>query len=326
MGLGKYLARRLIYMVPLLLGISIVSFMVMYAAGDPIQIATAGNPSISEAQRQFLRNYYGLNLPIPVQYFRWLGHFLQGDFGQSLYGGRPVNTIIGSLSWETVKLQLVSIILAFVISLPAGIYSALKQRSATDYSISAIAIFGISAPVFFLGIMCILLFSIDLGWFPSAGAHGAPTYWTVFGIQNNILDEIMHLVLPALVLTLASIAYNVRILRSQMLEVMRQDYIMAARASGINERKILYSYALKNAIMPLLTLLGLSIGASIAGAPATETVFSWPGLGRAFVTATARLDFPMIMGITMIIAIMILIANLITDIAYAYIDPRITLD
>lgn len=326
MGLGKYLARRLIYMIPLLLGISIVSFMVMYAAGDPIQIATAGNPSITEAQRQFLRNYYGLNLPIPVQYFRWLSHFVQGDFGQSLYGGRPVNTIIGSLAYETVKLQLVSIILAFAISLPAGIYSALKQRSATDYSISAIAIFGISVPVFFLGIMCILLFSINLGWLPSAGAHGAPIYWTVFGIQNYTLDEIVHLMLPVLVLTLASVAYNVRILRSQMLEVMRQDYIMAARASGINERKILYSYALKNAIMPLLTLLGLSIGASIAGAPATETVFSWPGLGKAFVIATSRLDFPTIMGITMIIAIMILIANLITDIAYAYIDPRITLD
>jgi peptide/nickel transport system permease protein len=300
--------------------------MVMYAAGDPIQIATAGNPSITEAQRQFLRNYYGLNLPVPVQYVRWLGHFLQGDFGQSLYGGRPVNTIIGSLAWETIKLQLVSIILAFVISLPAGIYSALKQRTATDYAISSIAIFGISVPVFFLGVMAILIFSINLGWLPSAGAHGAPTYWAVFGIQNYTLDEIIHLILPAAVLTLASVAYNVRILRSQMLEVMRQDYIMAARASGINERKILYSYALKNAIMPLLTLLGLSIGASIAGAPATETVFSWPGLGRAFVTATSRLDFPTIMGITMIISIMILIANLITDIAYAYIDPRIVLD
>jgi peptide/nickel transport system permease protein len=326
MGLGKYIARRAIYMVPLILGISIVAFLVMYAAGDPIQLATAGNPSITEAQRNALRAYYGLNDPIPMQYVRWLDHFIHGDFGNSLYGGRPVNAIISTLFWETIKLQIVAIIPAFLIALPAGIYSALKQRSATDYSITSIAIFGISAPVFWIGITLILVFSFYLGWFPSAGAHGAPTLWTVFGIQNYTLDELIHLVLPGAVLTLAGLAYNVRLLRAGMLEVLRQDYIMAARASGISERKVLYKYALKNAITPLITLLGISIGSVIAGAPITETVFSWPGLGRAYVTATLRLDFPLIMGITMIITIMILVANLITDMAYAWIDPRITIE
>jgi peptide/nickel transport system permease protein len=326
MGLAKYIIRRIIYMIPLILGISVVSFLVMYAAGDPITVATAGNPSITEASRQALREYYGLNDPIPIQYFRWLGHFVQGDFGKSLYGGRPVNEVIYTFAWETMKLQLVSQILAFLISLPAGIYSALKQRSATDYTVSGIAIFGISLPVFFFGIVLILVFSFQLGWLPSAGAYGAPYLWPVFGIKNSFLDELMHLILPATVLTFANLAYNVRLLRTGMLDVLRQDYIMAARASGFSEGKILYKYALKNAITPLLTLLGLSIGGALAGAPATETVFSWPGLGRAYVVAVARLDFPLIMGLTMIITIMTLIANLIIDLVYAWIDPRIIID
>ncbi|MDH7556323.1 MAG: ABC transporter permease, partial [Candidatus Methanosuratincola sp.] len=243
MGLVKYVIRRLLYMIPLILGISIVVFLVMYAAGDPIQIATAGNPSITEAQRQFLREYYGLNDPIPVQYVRWLDHFLHFDFGKSLYGGRPVNEIISIYFWETLKLQLVSILLAFAISIPIGVYSAVKQRSWFDYLFSGISIAGVSFPVFFLGIIFILLFSYQLGWLPSAGAHGAPQLWPVFGIQNPLLDELAHLAMPATVLTLANLAYNTRLLRAGMLEVLRQDYIMAARASGIPERKILLKYA-----------------------------------------------------------------------------------
>lgn len=326
MGMGKYVTRRLIYMVPLILGISLISFLVMYAAGDPITIATAGNPSMTEAQRELLRIYYGLNDPIPVQYFRWLTHFLQGDFGTSLYGGKPVNQVIWTYAGETLVLQFISIFLAFFIALPAGIYAAVKQRGITDYAISTISVFGISVPVFFLGIVLIILFSIQLRVLPSAGAHGAPMLWPVFGIRDYWLDYAAHLVMPVFVLFLASLAYNSRILRAGMLEVLRQDYIMAAKASGISDRKILYKYALKNAIAPLITLLGLSIGAAIAGAPITETVFSWPGLGRAYVTAVGRLDFPLIMGITMLITIFILIANLITDLGYAWLDPRITVD
>jgi peptide/nickel transport system permease protein len=326
MGVAKYITRRLIYMVPLVLGISVISFLVMYAAGDPIQIATAGNPSITEAQREFLRNYYGLNDPIVVQYFRWLSHFLQGDFGQSLYGGKPVNQVIWNYTGETLVLQMISILLAFFVALPAGIYAAVKQRGVTDYTISTIAIFGISLPVFFLGIVLIIVFSIQLQILPSAGAHGAPQFWPVFGIREYWLDYLVHLAMPVFVLFLANLAYNSRLLRAGMLEVLRQDYVMAAKASGISERKILFKYALKNAVAPLITLLGLSIGAAIAGAPITETVFSWPGLGKAYVIATGRLDFPLIMGITMLITIFILIANLITDLGYAWLDPRITVD
>ena len=326
LGFSKYVIRRLIYMVPLIVGISMVSFLVMYAAGDPIKVATMGNPSITEDQRRALREYYGLNDPIPMQYLRWLNHFVHGDFGTSLYGGRRVNEIIFSLLWETMKLQLVTIILPFLISIPLGVYSAVKQRSATDYAISSLSIFGISMPVFWFGVILIIVFSYQLGMLPSSGAHGTPYLWPVLGIQNPILDELAHLALPSLVLTWASLAYNVRLLRAGMLDVLRQDYIMAMRASGMPERKILYRYALKNAITPLVTLLGLSIGLAIQGAPITETVFSWPGLGRAFVDAASRLNFPLIMGITMIITIMALVANLIIDLAYAWIDPRISIE
>jgi peptide/nickel transport system permease protein len=313
-------------MVPLIIGISLISFLVMYAAGDPIRIVTAGNPNITEAQKEFLRNYYGLNDPIPIQYFRWFTHFLQGDFGNSIYGGISVNQIIGNYVQETMVLQLISIFLGFFVAIPIGVIAAVKQRSVTDYSVSAIAIFGISVPVFFLGVVLIITFSYNLGWFPAGGAHGAPTYWPVFGISNYWLDYLAHLILPLTVLFLAGLAYNTRLLRSGMLEVLRQDHVMAAKASGISERRILYKYALKNSIAPLITLLGLAIGAAIAGAPITETVFSWPGLGRAYVQAVSRLDFPVIMGITMLITIFILIANLVTDLAYGYLDPRITIE
>ena len=181
-------------------------------------------------------------------------------------------------------------------------------------------------PVFWFGIVLILVFSYHLGLLPSAGAVGAPKLWPVLGIEHPILDELVHLIMPASVLTLASLAYNTRLLRAGMLEVLRQDYIMAARACGISERKIRYKYALKNAITPLITLLGLSIGGAIAGAPITETVFSWPGLGRTYVTAVARLDFPVIMGITMVISIMTMVANILIDLVYVWINPTITIE
>jgi|YelNatPaOPRAMG01_1025707.scaffolds.fasta_scaffold28734_4 ABC-type dipeptide/oligopeptide/nickel transport system permease component len=313
-------------MIPLTIGISILSFLVMYAAGDPITIATAGNPRITEAQRQALREYYGLNDPIPVQYLRWLSHLLVLDFGKSLYGGRPVNTLIGNWLWETVKLQLVSLFLALIIAIPIGIRSALKQYSLSDFVVTSVSIFGVSMPTFWIGIILILIFSFWLGWLPSSGAHGFPQLWPLFGIKNQITDEIAHLILPAIVLAYVEMALYVRLIRSQMLEVLRQDYILAARACGLPERTIIYKYALKNAITPVLTFVGLSLGGILGGAPITETVFTWPGLGRMFVQAASLLDFPVVMGITMIITIMTLFANLVVDITYAIVDPRIRIE
>jgi len=313
-------------MIPLFIGISLVSFVVMYAAGDPIKIVTAANPRISEAQRAALSAYYGLNLPIPAQYLRWVTNLAQGKFGTSFFAGLPVAQVIWNWLPNTLELQLVSIALSLAIGVPIGIYSALHKYSKADVGLTVFAFFGVSMPTFWIGIILIFIFSYLLGWFPSEGAYGAPVMWCPFGFCNPLLDHLGHLFLPTLVLTYVTLALNVRVMRSAMLDVMRQDYVLAARASGLKERLVVYKHALRNAITPVVTFLGLSVGAILGGAPLTETVFNWPGLGRLFVNRVAVLDFPTIMGITMIITIMTLIANLVTDLSYASIDPRIRIE
>ena len=326
MSLSKYLARRAIYMIPMAIGISIISFLVMYAAGDPIRLATAGHPNITEGQREALRRYYGLDQPIPLQYINWLVHLLQGDFGKSLYGGRPVNQLIGDWFWETIKLNLIALLLALAIAIPVGVHSAVKQYSISDAVVTTVSIFGVSMPVFWIGIVLILIFSFWLGWLPSSGAYGFPMLWPLFGIENSFVDAVAHIILPVAVLTYVQLALYVRLTRAQMLEVLRQDYILASKASGLPDNKVIYKYAWRNAITPVITYAGISIGGIVGGAPMTETVFNWPGLGRRFVEAASLLDFPVVMGITMIITVMILIANLIVDISYAMLDPRIRVE
>lgn len=308
-------------MIPLFIGISIVSFFMMYAAGDPINIIKVGRPTVTQETLDALRAYYGLDQPIPIQYLNWLSNLLQGNFGKSLYGGRPVNFLIGSWFWETVKLQLISILLAFAISIPIGINSAKKQYSKQDIAVTSVSLFGVSMPTFWLGLILIIIFSFNLGWLPSEGAYGRPYLWW----NDPTLDQIAHLILPVTVLVYVMLAQNVRLIRANMLEILRSDYILSARASGLSERKVIYKYALRNAISPVITYLGVALGAIIAGAPMTEYTFNWPGLGRRFVEAASRLDFPVVMGITMIITVMTLVANLIIDISYVYIDPRIRL-
>jgi ABC-type dipeptide/oligopeptide/nickel transport system permease component len=318
----RYVLRRLLYMIPVALGISILSFMTMYASGmDPITIATIGRPTMDETTREALRQYYGLDKPIPIQYATWLGNLLTLNFGKSLRGGIPVNLIIGNWFWETIKLQVISILLAFVISIPIAIYSARRQYSKTDLLVTSTSLFGVSMPTFWLGVILILAFSFYTQLLPPGGAYGENIIW----LRNPTLDAIAHLILPTAVLVYVGLAQNIRLLRANMLEVLRSDYILAARASGISESKIIYKYALRNAISPVITFLGIALGAMIAGAPMTEHVFNWPGLGRRFVEATQNMDFPVVMGITMIITAMSLIANLIVDLAYVYLDPRIRL-
>jgi ABC-type dipeptide/oligopeptide/nickel transport system permease component len=225
-----------------------------------------------------------------------------------------------------VELQIISIILSVALSIPIGIMSAKNQYSKKDIAVTSFALFGVSMPTFWFGIILIIIFSYSLGLLPSAGAVGSPYLWPVLGITNPLLDQLAHLIMPVVVLTYVSLAQNVRLVRANMLEVLRSDYILAARASGLSERIVLYKHALRNTITPIITYLGLSLGAVVGGAPMTEYVFNWPGLGRRFVDAATNLDFPVIMGITMIITLMTLIANLIVDISYAFIDPRIQVE
>jgi peptide/nickel transport system permease protein len=313
-------------LIPLFFGILILVFVASRLAGDPVKLMTGLNPRITSEARPRLTEYYGLDKPIYYQFFLYIWELLQGNLGNSfvLRGGTPVTQLIGDYAWETFKLQLASLFLSLLIAIPVGITSARKQYSKLDVSVTTVSILGTCIPVFYIGIVGILVFSYFLGWFPPFGAHTllAERYF----LGNYYLDELWHLTLPAAILTFATLAPVVLLVRSSMLEILRQDYIQAARAGGLSERTVVYKHALRNALIPVVTYVGLYFGGMLAGAPITETVFNWPGVGRLYVEATNVLDFPIIMGVTVFITLMTLLANLITDITYAYIDPRIRIE
>jgi len=287
---------------------------------------TGLNPRITAEARAQLTAYYGLDQPLYIQFLKYIWELFQGNLGNSyaLRGGTAVTTLIGDYTWETFKLQLASLFLSLLIAIPIGITSARKQYSKLDVSVTTISILGTCIPVFYIGIVGILVFSYYLGWFPPFGAHTLLVEHYFLG--NYFLDELWHLILPTAILTFATLAPIVLLVRSSMLEILRQDYILAARAGGLSERTVVYKHALRNALIPVVTYIGLYFGGMLAGAPITETVFNWPGVGRLYVQAVGKLDFPLIMGITVFITLMTLFANLITDITYAYIDPRIRIE
>ena len=322
----RYIIRRLIYLIPLFFGILVIVFVASRIAGDPVQLMTTQNPRITAESKQLLREYYGLDKPLYYQFFMFIGQLFQGNLGNSyaIRGGIPVVTLIGDYAWLTFQLQLVALVLSLLIAIPVGIISAKKQYSKLDVSVTTTSLLGTCIPVFYMGIIAIIIFSYYLGLFPPGGAYSILAERYPFG--SPLIDNLWHMVLPTAVLTFAIIAPVVLLVRSSMLEVLRQDYILAARASGLSERSVIYRHALRNALIPVVTYVGLFFGTMLAGAPITETVFNWPGVGRLFVDATTKLDFPVIMGITVFITIMTLFANLITDLTYVYIDPRIRLE
>lgn len=322
----RYIIRRLIYLIPLFFGILVIVFVASRIAGDPVQLMTTQNPRITAESKQLLREYYGLDKPLYYQFFMFIGQLFQGNLGNAyvIRAGIPVVTLIGERVWLTFQLQLVALVLSLLIAIPVGILSAKKQYSKLDVSVTTTSLLGTCIPVFYMGIIAIIIFSYYLGLFPHGGAYSLLAARYPFG--SPLIDNLWHMVLPTAVLTFAIIAPVVLLVRSSMLEVLRQDYILAARASGLSERSVIYRHALRNALIPVVTYVGLFFGTMLAGAPITETVFNWPGVGRLFVAATTKLDFPVIMGITVFITIMTLFANLITDLTYGYIDPRIRLE
>jgi peptide/nickel transport system permease protein len=319
-SLIRYVIRRCLFMIPVFLGVAILTFAVGNAAGNPINLIRAGLRNPNPAVLQALTVYYHLDKPVWERFLFWLWDLIHGNLGVSI-SGRPVASQIAPWTFTTLEVQLLALVLSIAIGIPVGVYSSKHQYSARDYAITGAAIFGYSMPTFWLGIMMIVIFSLNLGWLPSSGAVSVSTPWW----GNWYLDPVAHLVLPVAVLTYVSLATIVRLVRANMLEVMRQDYILAARASGLSERTVTYRYALRNAISPVVTIIGLGFGIALAGAPALETTFSWPGLGYAFTQAALTLDIPLVEGITIVITIMVLIANLITDLVYAVIDPRVTI-
>jgi len=345
--LTTYVARRLLTLIPLFIAICVMTFVMVQGMGDPVALLLLGKQRVTEIDRINLTRKLGLDQPIYVQFVTWFYNFIRGDMGVSFQSGQSINTLIGGLIWETLKLQLTAFVLALLISIPLGVLAAKNQNTWIDSAASAFALLGLSMPIFVFGLLLIYIFSgYGLGWFPAAKAHRIPTptpvfsstNWQLFwsgqwagtgGFWNNVGvrlgDSLLHMALPTITLTFAFLALYTRLVRSTMLEVLRQDYILSARANGLSERTITWRHAFRNVLIPVVTFVGLFMATALAGAPITETLFTWPGLGFKYVAAVIMLDFPMVLGTTAILTLLILLGNLITDVAYVAVDPRIEL-
>jgi peptide/nickel transport system permease protein len=302
----RYVAQRLIQAIPILLGVSIVVFGVLYLLpGDPVSAMLAGSGASAETIAG-VRREMGLDQPIVVQYGRFLSRALRGDFGRSFTQRRPVSALIGEQFPHTVELAAASLLIGIVLGFALGIAAAAYHKTWLDTVSTGAALLGISVPQFFLGLVLILIFSYRLGWFPVTGQGG-----------------LARLVLPATVLGLGSAAFFARLVRTNLLETMRQDYVTTARSKGLPERVVLLRHALRNALIPVITALGLQVGWLLSGAAVTEVVFARPGIGRLLVDAILAQDFPLVQGIILFITFVYVLVNLLVDIGYAVVDPRI---
>lgn len=321
MEVSAYILRRLLFMTLLVLGISIIIFFMVNLIGNPVDILLAERPGITPQTLQLIKEYYNLDKPLTHQYFLWLWKILHLDFGVSIVYNQPVKDLLLIWGWQTVKIQIIALIISLGLSVFMGVTAAVHQYSRLDAGIMSIALLGRSMPGFWLGLLLILVFSYWLGLFPSHGAYStANPAW-----GSEFIDGLWHMVLPVLLLTYFNSATFTLLIRSNMVDVLRQDFILAARASGLKTRTVIYRHALRNAIIPVLTYVGIVVGLMLGSAPVTETVFTWPGLGYLYVNAITNLDYPVIMGITLIMTLMVVITNLLIDLSYVVIDPRIKL-
>ena len=310
-GVARFIARRLAFGVVLVAGVSAIVFFLVNAIGNPIAMLIAGQPNATEEQINQLTAYYHLDEPAWERYLHWLLNLAHLDFGTSITYNEPVRDMLLVWGSETLKIQLPAILIAFFLAIAIATHASMRQYSRTDFSIMAGALLGQSLPAFLTGLILILVFAYTLGIFPSYGAYS--TRNPLLG--SPLLDALWHMVLPVSMLAYFNTATLTLLLRANLVEVLRHDYIMAARASGLPERRIVFGHALRNAIIPML-----------ATAPVTETVFTWPGLGFLYINAIQQLDYPVIMGVSVVIAVMLVLTTLATDIAYVFIDPRIRLD
>ena len=323
--MSRFLVRRMFQTIPLLIGISILAFLIIrLAPGDPTVVYIDPNkPPPSQEDLARLRADLGLDDPVPVQYVRWLGNAVQGDLGFSLSGRRPVVDEIRERLPNTLLLGLTSLGLTILLSIPIGILSAVYRYTILDYVITLLSFIGLSVPGFVVALFLIQFFAVELRWLPSTGMRNVREEYEGLRAARDVAT---HLVLPTIALSAASIARWARYQRSSLLDVLTQDYIRTARAKGARERRVLWLHAFRNALLPMITLGGLSIPQLVSGAFIIEFVFGWPGMGRLAVNAALRRDYPVIMGVTMISAIFIVLGNFLADIAYHWADPRIHYD
>ena len=327
--MGNYLLRRILGAIPLVVGVATLIFFVLnLAPGDPA--AMYSNPNLPVAVIEQLRRNLGLDQPIYIRYFKWLGSFFTGHFGYSFAQGRPVLDILLEALPATLILAFWALIVVFVLGVAIGIYQAVRQYSVADGVLSVSSLFFYSMPSFWLGLMLMLLFSLKWHeWglpfaLPATGMTGVDYDYLSFG--HKLLDRAAHLVLPVLTLSLVLAAGIARYTRGQMLEVIRQDYIRTARAKGLPERTVILKHALRNSMIPVITLFGLYLPLLFSGAVFVEVIFSWPGMGRVIVDAILQRDYPVVMATSFLFALMTVFGNLIADVLYAVADPRIRYD
>ena len=318
-----YLAKRLIFMVPLLFGITVICFAVMHLApGSPTDMQTQMNPRASAEAKERLRAMYELDKPLHVQYFSWVKKLAVLDLGTSFSSDRrPVADKILERLPITISLNVLSLLLILMVAIPIGVLSAVHQDSWFDRAMSVFVFVGFAIPTFWLALLLMILFGVHLGWLPISGIRSLN--WEYLTAWDAVVDLVKHLLLPVLISAFGGLAGLSRYMRANMLEVIRQDYITTARAKGLNRRTVIYKHALRNALLPVVTILGLSVPGLIGGSVIFETIFAIPGMGQLFYMSVMARDYPTVMGILFIGAVLTLFGNLLADISYALVDPRI---
>jgi peptide/nickel transport system permease protein len=317
--MGRYLLRRILISIPVLLGITIAMYIIAnMAPGDPItalmnpeQAANMG-PEWVEQQKERL----GLNDPMPIRYLKWLGQTVQGNLGYSFADRLPVSEKIAERIGPTLQLMAVVLVISVLIGVPLGVLSALKQYSFIDYLLTITGFLTVSIPSFFLALVLIYVFSVRLNWLPATGMY-------TVGKERTFLDTVQHMILPASVLGLAQAAPIIRYTRASLLETIKQDYVTVARAKGLGEGIVIGRHALRNALIPLITIIALNVPQLLGGTVIIEQVFAWPGMGTLAISSVQGRDYNVLMGINLIAAIMILLSNLLADLIYSFVDPRI---
>lgn len=299
-----------------LLIVTATFLLLQLAPGGP---AIMMNPDLTPEAREQITRQMGLDQPITVQYWRWLSSLLRGDLGISFSDRAPVGTLISTALPNTLQLSLAALLMTIALGVPLGVLAALQHRTIVDQVISIIAFLGLSIPAFWFGIVLILIFAVNLGWLPAAGMR-------TIGLPLTLPDALLHLIMPVVVLALANLAVVTRYTRSSMLNVLSEDFIRTARAKGLAPRSVTYRHALRNALVPVITVIGLRLPTLFGGTVITESVFAWPGMGRMSVNAALERDYPLVMGITVVMATVVMIVNLLVDLSYSYIDPRVRFD
>lgn len=310
----KYVAKKILLALPVLLGITLIDYLIMCLAGSPLDMMIS--PRATQEAVAMKAQQLGLDQPVLVQYLSWLGQLFQGNLGYSYKSYQPVAEMIGSQMAPTLLLMGVSLVLGLLIAVPAGIYSAIHRYQKRDFAVVTASFFGSSIPGFFLALILIYVFNVRLGWLPSSGMFTP-------GTGGDFWDVVRHLIMPAVVLAVSVAGSNIRYIRSAMLEILEMDYLRTAKAKGIGRFLVINKHALRNALLPIVTVIGMQIPTLFGGAVIIEQIFSWPGLGLVTMNAITGRDYPVIMGVCLLSAVVVQVSNLLTDIVYALVDPTI---